>query len=552
MGDEGAGRRGERVAGGRYRLLDVLGHGGMGVVWRAHDEALGREVAIKEVRAPAGLGDRDIGRLYARLEREGRAAARVSHRNVVTVHDVALEDGRPWIVMELVRGLSLAEVLDAEGHLPPARAAFIGAEVLTALRAAHAVGVLHRDVKPGNVLIANDGRVVLTDFGIAAVEGDAATLTLTGELVGSPEFLAPERALGEPPGPGADLWSLGVLLYAAVEGVSPFRQDTPLSTLRAVVDASLPEPRRAGPLTSVLEGLLHKDPGRRLAAAEAERLLRLVAAGGTPRPSSGPVSVPVSAPVPASAGSDPDGPDTAPFRLASVKPSAPVPPPRSDDAPRPDHRSRGAAAALVVGALLAGVALGGVTWALLDDGDGGGDGGTTPGGGGSSHSTAPAAQDPDRPASDDDAGKEATASRPADGASSTERPSLTITIIVKAARGSYQGACPPPEGEAPSFTATVTVNRAPTTVEYRWITGSGEVADPGWKKLEFTGGATGSSRTVRHTEAAPGARKDWIAVETRGRDAVTSRKVSFTVVCEEAPTDGASSSASSSPSAEGG
>ncbi|MEU8826346.1 serine/threonine-protein kinase [Streptomyces sp. NPDC048636] len=549
MGDEGAGRRGERVAGGRYRLLDVLGHGGMGVVWRAYDDALGREVAIKEVRAPAGLGDRDLGRLYARLEREGRAAARISHRNVVTVYDVALEDGRPWIVMELVRGLSLAEVLEAEGRLPPARTAFVGAEVLTALRAAHAVGVLHRDVKPGNVLIADDGRVVLTDFGIAAVEGDAATLTLTGELVGSPEFLAPERALGEPPGPGADLWSLGVLLYAAVEGVSPFRQDTPLSTLRAVVDASLPEPRRAGPLAPVLEGLLHKDPGRRLAAAEAERMLRLVAAGGAPRASSAPVPAPV--PVP-SAGFPSDGPDGAPFPLTP----APTPAPSGDTAPPPDHRPRRAVAALVAGALLAGVALGGVTWALLngdngDDGNKGSD--NAPHSGGSSYgATASAAEDADHPKAGTGADGKGTASRPADGASSSERPSLTITIIVKAARGSYHGVCPAPEDEAPSFTATVTVNRSPATVEYRWITGSGEVSDPGWKKLEFTGGRAGSSRTVRHAEAASGARKDWIAVEARSPKAVTSQKVSFAVVCEEAPTGGASSSVSSPPSAEGG
>ncbi|WP_333753736.1 serine/threonine-protein kinase, partial [Streptomyces sp. IBSBF 2394] len=272
---------GERVIAGRYRLLSPLGEGGMGTVWRARDELLRREVAVKEVRAPAGLPQADVGRMYARLEREAWAAARISHPNVVTVYDVATDGGRPWIVMELVRGLSLADLLDAEGPLEPGRAALIGAEVLAALRAAHAAGVLHRDVKPANVLLANDGRVVLTDFGIARVEGSEA-LTMTGEVVGSPEFLAPERALGRTPGPASDLWSLGVLLYAAVEGVSPFRQDTPLSTLRAIVDDELPPPHRAGALGPVVEGLLRKDPAGRLPADQAERELRLVGAGGTP------------------------------------------------------------------------------------------------------------------------------------------------------------------------------------------------------------------------------------------------------------------------------
>src|SRR4051812_5252451 len=260
----------------------------MGTVWRARDEVLHREVAVKEVRAPHGLPAADVERMYARLEREAWAAARVANRNVVTVYDVATEDGRPWIVMELVRGISLADLLDAEGRLPPQRAAHIGAEVLAALRAAHAAGVLHRDVKPANVLLANDGRVVLTDFGIAMVEGSSA-LTMTGEVIGSPEFLAPERALGRTPGPEADLWSLGVLLYAAVEGSSPFRQDTPLSTLRAVVDEELPPPHRAGPLAPVIEGLLRKEPAERLPAERAEQDLRVVAAGGAPRADTAPM-----------------------------------------------------------------------------------------------------------------------------------------------------------------------------------------------------------------------------------------------------------------------
>jgi serine/threonine protein kinase len=199
---------------------------------------------------------------------------------VVTVHDVATDDGRPWIVMEFVRGRSLADAIGSQGALVPREAARIGAEVLAALRAAHGAGVLHRDVKPANVLLADDGRVVLTDFGIATVEGDSA-LTMTGELVGSPEYLAPERALGRNPGPASDLWSLGALLYTAVQGRSPFRRTSPLSTLRAIVDDELPPPHRAGPLVSVIEGLMRKDPDERMSAEQAERELRLAGADGT-------------------------------------------------------------------------------------------------------------------------------------------------------------------------------------------------------------------------------------------------------------------------------
>ncbi|MDX6760408.1 serine/threonine-protein kinase, partial [Streptomyces sp. F8] len=262
----------------RYRLLSRLGEGGMGTVWRAHDETLHREVAVKEVRAPAGLRSGDIARMYSRLEREAWAAARIPDRNVVTVHDVVMEDDRPWIVMELIRGQSLADLLRAGGPLTPRHAAHIGAEVLCGLRAAHAAGVEHRDVKPANVLLAEDGRVVLSDFGIAVVEGSTA-LTMTGEVVGSPEYLPPERALGRPSGPESDLWSLGVMLYTAVEGISPFRQDTALSTLRAVVDGEPPAPNRAGPLAPVIAGLLRKEPAERTPAAEVAEALRNIAHG---------------------------------------------------------------------------------------------------------------------------------------------------------------------------------------------------------------------------------------------------------------------------------
>ncbi|MFD6279781.1 serine/threonine-protein kinase [Streptomyces sp. NPDC060209] len=284
-----------RVIADRYRLLDPLGEGGAGIVWRARDEVLGREVAVKEVRTPGVMTAADTERLHSRLEREARTAARVSHRNVVAVHDVVTQDSRPWIVMELIRGLTLSDVLDADGPLSPRRAARIGAEVLAALRGGHEAGALHRDVKPGNVLLANDGRVMLKDFGITAVQ-EAPALTVTGEPIGSPEYLAPERALGRTPGPESDLWSLGVLLYAATEGRSPFGRDTPADTLRAVGGEEPPALRRAGALAPVIEGLLRKDPAERLTAGEAERRLRILAAGGTGSPSGGAVGPPGPAP----------------------------------------------------------------------------------------------------------------------------------------------------------------------------------------------------------------------------------------------------------------
>jgi len=275
----------ERLLADRYRLIAELGRGEVGVVWQARDEALGRQVAVKEIRAAQELSPAEVRLLYTRLEREAMTAGRISHRNVATVHNVVVEDDRLWIVMELVPGLSLGTVLEAEGVLSPARAARIGAEAVSALRAAHEAGITHRDLKPSNVLLGNDGRVVLTDFGIALVKAGTAHVR-AGEPAGAPEFLAPECARGAAPGPAADLWALGVLLYLAVEGVSPFRRGTREETLRAVAAhtaGDVPPPRRAGPLEPVLEGLLRADPAERMPAAEAERLLRVAAAGGGPR-----------------------------------------------------------------------------------------------------------------------------------------------------------------------------------------------------------------------------------------------------------------------------
>jgi serine/threonine protein kinase len=266
---------------GRYRLADPIGKGGMGRVWRAHDEVLHRAVAIKELTAALYVSESDQAVLLARTRAEARAAARINHSAVVTVHDVLDHDGRPWIVMELVEGRSLADAVKEDGRIEAREAARIGLWVLRALRAAHSAGVLHRDVKPGNVLLARDRRVLLTDFGIAQIEGDT-TITRTGEVVGSVDYLAPERVRGADPGPSADLWALGATLYTAVEGRSPFRRTTPLTTMQAVVDEEPAEPRHAGPLGPVIAALLHKDPAVRPGAAEAEQMLAEAAEGRRP------------------------------------------------------------------------------------------------------------------------------------------------------------------------------------------------------------------------------------------------------------------------------
>ncbi|MCK2220865.1 serine/threonine protein kinase [Actinomadura sp. ATCC 31491] len=264
----------------RYRLLEPLGEGGMGVVWRAYDELLDRTVAIKEVRY-AGVGDAKRAELNRRTIREARAAGRLDHPSVVVVHDVVEEDGRPWIVMQLVRSRSLAQVVREQGPLPPGQVAAIGGRVLDALRAAHATGVLHRDVKPENVLLADDGRVVLTDFGIASLEAEAG-LTATGGLVGTPAYMPPERLNGEPARPESDLWSLGATLYAAVEGEPPFKRDSWAATVAAVLRDRPEPPRRAGALTPVVMGLLHRDPAARTPAEEAARLLYEIATAPGP------------------------------------------------------------------------------------------------------------------------------------------------------------------------------------------------------------------------------------------------------------------------------
>jgi tRNA A-37 threonylcarbamoyl transferase component Bud32 len=272
-----------RLIAGRYRLLAKLGHGGMGTVWRAKGETVDREVAVKEPRVPDHLPEREQANTFERMRREARAAARLDHPSVVNVHDVAVVDGRPWIVMELVQGRSLGDALQ-EGTLGAREAARIGLEVLGALEAAHAAGILHRDVKPDNVLLGRYGRVVLTDFGIAQIEGET-NLTDTGGFVGSPEFIAPERVLGQRPGPASDLWSLGVVLYAATEGVSPFRRSNTPATLQSVLNATPAPPAAAqGPLADAINGLLQKDPARRPNAAQVRALLEATAHPPVPEP----------------------------------------------------------------------------------------------------------------------------------------------------------------------------------------------------------------------------------------------------------------------------
>ncbi|MFF5961659.1 serine/threonine-protein kinase [Streptomyces luteogriseus] len=517
---------------GRYRLLAPLGEGGMGTVWRARDEVLNREVAVKEVRAPSGLAGDDVQRMYARLEREAWAAARVANRNVVTVYDVATDDGRPWIVMELVRGLSLAEVLDAEGPMAPQRAAHIGAEVLAALRSAHEAGVLHRDVKPANVLISNDGRIVLTDFGIAMVEGSSA-LTMTGEVIGSPEFLAPERALGRTPGPESDLWSLGVLLYAAVEGHSPFRHDTPLSTLRAIVDEELPPPYRAGPLAPVIEGLLRKDPEQRLPPERAEEDLRVVAAGGAPR-----ADTTRAVPFAPTAVGHPEPAPTPPMPFPGRSASGPA---ATTTATGRDGERR-AGRVLVAGVIALALAVGGLTYVLLNDGDGS-DGNDQGAGNGT-----PTATKSPPPNTGTEKSSPSPTPTPSESKESSAPPQ-SVRVALQGRRTDYSGPCPPPNARAPEFTATLTVGRLPAEVSYRWVTQDGQVLDGGWKTLSFAEGGGRSKRdTVRvTTEEESGTFENEIGVEVREPVRTTSESVPFSVTCEtETPTGGASPSPSGS------
>ncbi|MFE8939151.1 serine/threonine-protein kinase [Streptomyces sp. NPDC007872] len=311
-----------RLLAGRYRLGAVLGRGGMGTVWRAVDETLGRTVAVKELRFPSSIDEDEKRRLITRTLREAKAIARIRNNGAVTVYDVVDEDDRPWIVMELIEGKSLADAVREDGTLTPRRAAEVGLAILDVLRSAHREGILHRDVKPSNVLIAEDGRAVLTDFGIAQVEGDPS-ITSTGMLVGAPSYISPERARGHKPGPAADMWSLGGLIYAAVEGSPPYDKGSAIATLTAVMTEPVDPPKNAGPeLEKVIYGLLAKDPAQRLDDAGARVLLRAVLDAPDPVPPVSPEVTrvvplpPVPGPAPAVPPADRGGaPDAAADRM---------------------------------------------------------------------------------------------------------------------------------------------------------------------------------------------------------------------------------------------
>jgi serine/threonine protein kinase len=301
-----------RLVAGRYRLIDHIGRGGMGTVWRAEDEVLSRQVALKRLHVQPHLTDDELATLYERTRREARSAARIAHPNVVVVHDVVDDQGLPCIVMEYVPSTTLDALLKSGELLAPAEAARIGLGMIAALRAAHTAGVLHRDVKPGNVLLGADGRVVLTDFGIAMTSG-TSTLTKTGEIVGSIDYIAPERMKGRNSGPAADLWALGATLYQSVEGRPPFRKDTAVETAYAIVVDPLAPMKQAGALEPLIEALLAKDPAERPSMEETERALRVVTSQAPTQLQTQPLSQPRPRPRP------------APTRSLPTRPSDPAP-----------------------------------------------------------------------------------------------------------------------------------------------------------------------------------------------------------------------------------
>ncbi|MER5786244.1 serine/threonine-protein kinase, partial [Streptomyces mobaraensis] len=393
------------VIAGRYRLERRIGRGGMGTVWRATDELLGREVAVKELHTDDAASVGAALSSQERTLREARAVALIKHPNVIVLHDIVEQDGRPWIVMELVDGRSLADRLAADGPVDAREAARIGLAMLGALRAAHERGVLHRDIKPPNVLLeAGSGRVVLTDFGIARVSG-ATTITETGAFVGSPEYTAPERMAGGQAGPESDLWSLGVLLCTVLSGESPFHRDSLGGILHAVVYDEIRPPTSAGPLLPVVRGLLERDPARRMGADEAERLLRgYLETGRTPAASlhytptqrsvptptpaapAAPADPRVPTPVPGASNAALSGPSAPPTPAASAEarpeppaahpatppgtppatpPAAFVPPPGPSAAPRRTVRIRTAVLAGVAVVTLAGLGAGVAAWLML-------------------------------------------------------------------------------------------------------------------------------------------------------------------------------------------
>ena len=339
------------LIGGRYRVERAIGQGGMGTVWLCRDETLHRAVAVKQVGLLPGESVTDS----ARALREARSSAALSHRNVVTVFDVVEENGAIWLVMEHVPGRSLSEIIKEDGPLEPATVAAIGAQVADGLAAAHAAGTMHRDVKPGNVLIRDDGVAKISDFGIARTAGDPA-LTQSGFLTGTPSYFSPELARGAEPGPGSDVWALGATLYAAVEGRSPYpQQKNPVAVLHDITSGQPPRPQRAGFLEPTLLRMMDRDPGSRWSIADAAHSLHRLADEHTPEKTR---ENTLGAPAATQAQASPSEPAAEPT-------PAPTPAPAYDGDRR---RSRGAVyAALAVAALL--VVVGGIAFAASQRGD---------------------------------------------------------------------------------------------------------------------------------------------------------------------------------------
>jgi tRNA A-37 threonylcarbamoyl transferase component Bud32 len=274
----------QRLIAGRYRLETKLGEGAMGIVWAAQDELLRRSVAVKEVRLPPGLPEDEVAELRERTLREARAIAVVTHPSVVTLYDVAQEDDVPFVVMELVPSQSLATILDKHGSLSDAQLALIVDSVAAALESAHRAGIVHRDVKPGNVLVGDDGRIKLSDFGISRNIAED-TLTRTGIMLGTPAYIAPEVASGDPVSPASDAWGLGATLFAAAEGHPPYNNDDdPLTTITSVVRDPVPEPTVTGPLGEVISGLMVKEPSKRMDLGQVRRRVQPMLANAGPRP----------------------------------------------------------------------------------------------------------------------------------------------------------------------------------------------------------------------------------------------------------------------------
>ncbi|MDA0567607.1 serine/threonine protein kinase [Streptomonospora sp. S1-112] len=315
----------------RYRLLEPIGHGGMGTVWRAEDELLHRHVAIKEVRVAPDLDPDKRDELIARTMREARICAGLStHPGIVTIHDVVREGGRPWIVMELVSGRGLDRVVAEEGPLSPRRTAEVGRQIFAALDSAHRAGVVHRDVKPANVMLLPDGRAMLSDFGIAVSDSEDK-LTLTGKLPGSPGYVAPERLRHNVMSPAADVWSLGATLYFAVEGRSAFERPTNAGRLTAALESPPDPPRRAGPLRPVLNGMLQPDPEHRLGGSALDSALAGVVAGAGAEDAT-PTQLDVSGSLPQTPAADraPGLLDSAPLRPAVPMTAGSLAPARLD------------------------------------------------------------------------------------------------------------------------------------------------------------------------------------------------------------------------------